>query len=178
MERYSYTKILENAWQQAVALYEQGQREAGAFFDEEQTQQLAAIGVTAQEVFDFAEDYHNAGEPSFATFAQIQGLRYYYLTHVQQGSPSQQTVPIDVLPPKDAAYRGITWLPRILTKARAKLRGEIAPEYMYGCGGDRRFCRTHNIDLAELLLFIWQHPDNDDAVADFVLSRNPAAAEA
>ena len=33
---------------------------------------------------------------------------------------------------------GIAWLPRILVKARLKLRGEMPADLMYGCGGDRQ----------------------------------------
>ncbi len=53
------------------------------------------------------------------------------------------------LPPKDEAVRGITWLPRIIPKAKAKLRGELPASLMYCCGGDRKFFKAHDILPAE-----------------------------
>ena len=47
-------------------------------------------------------------------------------------------------------------LDRLLPKAEAKLRGEMPPELMYVCGGDRKFFRTHQIDPADFLRRVWK----------------------
>ncbi len=72
------------------------------------------------------------------------------------------------LPPKDEQVDGIGWLPRILPKAEAKLRGEMPPDLMYGCGGDRKFFRTNSINPAELLRQVWQAKGDKQAVIDWV----------
>jgi hypothetical protein len=79
------------------------------------------------------------------------------------------------LPAKTDAVRGIAWLPRLLPKARAKLRGELPPSLMYGCGGDRRFFREHNILPAEFLALTWRHESDPAAIVDWVIRRKSEA---
>ena len=61
--------------------------------------------------------------------------------------------------------------PRILPKARAKLRGELPDEVMYGCGGDRQFFQSNNIHPAEFLRVVRNWGDNDQGIIDWVLTR-------
>ena len=63
---------------------------------------------------------------------------------------------------------GIAWLPRLIVKARAKLRGEMPPELMYGCGGDRPFLRGVNIHLADFLRVVWAAGEDDRRVVEHV----------
>ena len=91
------------------------------------------------DLYDFAEDYVSGGEPDFETFLLIHDVRRNYLLHVQQGETSSDVLDPDAIPAKTDAVEGIEWLPRILPKAKAKLRGELPPEMMFCCGGDRRF---------------------------------------
>jgi len=77
----------------------------------------------------------------------------------------------DTWPDKTAAVKGIEWLPRILPKVRAKLRGELPASMMYCCGGDRRFFKTNNIHPAEFLNLAWRHIDDDNAIIDWVAAR-------
>jgi Domain of unknown function (DUF5069) len=64
---------------------------------------------------------------------------------------------------------GMAYLPRILAKARAKLRGELDPDLMYGCGGDRNFLGKHgNIHMADFLRRVWSAGEDDQEVADWV----------
>ncbi|MFT5837141.1 MAG: hypothetical protein ACI9ZV_000645, partial [Candidatus Azotimanducaceae bacterium] len=67
--------------------------------------------------------------------------------------------------------KGIVWLPRIMPKALAKLRGELPPETMYGCGGDRRFFKTNNIHPAEFLRAAWAYQDDQGKLIDWVVAR-------
>jgi hypothetical protein len=46
---------------------------------------------------------------------------------------------------------------------------------MYGCGGDRKFLRTHDIHLAEFLQFVMLNFDDDEAIIDFVAGRSKTA---
>jgi len=82
------------------------------------------------------------------------------------------------LPSKDDAVRGIEWLPRIIPKSKAKLRGELPASLMYCCGGDRRFFKAHDINPAEFLSMIWRNEKNDAAIIDWVASRSAAAKAA
>ena len=64
---------------------------------------------------------------------------------------------------------GMAYLPRILRKARAKLRGELDPDIMFCCGGDRKFLREHGgIHPADFLRQVWAAGDNDMKIVEFV----------
>jgi hypothetical protein len=127
-------------------------------FTEAEVRDLAAIGCTAQELFDFVDDFCNGGEPPFETVLLITAVRRDFFLTEQQGKPSGRVIDMDRLPPKQEAVDGIEWLPRIIAKARAKLRGEMPPDLMYGCGGDRPFAKRMKFDL----------PDDDRAIIDWV----------
>jgi hypothetical protein len=73
---------------------------------------------------------------------------------------------MSALPAKSAAVDGIAWLPRLIVKARIKLRGEMDPDLMYGCGGDRPFLRQHGMTLAQFLQLVWDKGDDDRAIID------------
>jgi hypothetical protein len=63
---------------------------------------------------------------------------------------------------------GIPWLPRIIAKAEAKLRGEMDPDTMFGCGGDRAFCSKHHIHPADFLRVVWAARGDRNRVLQFV----------
>lgn len=171
MKHYSYLEKLETIWQNGVAAYRGGQRGAEGLFSGDEIAFLQSIGQSGQEFFDYAEDFVAAGEPGFATVAAVADIRRAYFLEVQGGQSSGQVLDPDSLPAKDSSVEGISWLPRILPKARAKLRGELDPDIMYGCGGDRRFFKENDIHPAELLRIVWQHEHNDEAVIAWVLAR-------
>ncbi len=170
-----HSKPLHEVWEKAVRQYREGRRGSAAFFNAEEAKFLDSIGLTAQEVYDFAEDFVNGGEPDFATFAAIHDIRRAYFLEVQNGRRSSGQLDPGTLPARDAHARGIRWLPRILPKARAKLRGELHPDIMYSCGGDRAFLREHAIHPAEFLKVVWQHEGDDEAVVNWVEQRSRQA---
>ena len=87
--------------------------------------------------------------------------RDYFLT-VQNGIPSQRVLTRDELPSFGEDLAGITYLPRILAKGRAKLRGELHPELMFGCGGDRNFlAKNGDIHPADFLRHLWSAGEDD-----------------
>jgi len=174
---YTYHETLRTIWQKAVSLYEAGQRGAATYFDAEESAFLASIGHTAQEVYDFAEDYASHREPDCETFLMLAMLRRQYFLHVMNGQPGEKVVDTGDLPPKTASVRGIEWLPRIIPKAKAKLRGEMSDDLMYTCGGDRGFFKRHDIHPAEFLAFVMAHFDDDEAVIDFVVSRSKTSGQ-
>lgn len=78
MEMYNYSHKLHTVWSHAIELYQEGKRDSAAYFDDEQMSFLHSIGHTAQEVFDFAEDFVKSGEPDFTTFALCAEARRVY----------------------------------------------------------------------------------------------------
>ncbi len=132
---------------------------------------LSSIGCSAQELFDFVDDFLVYGEPDATTALEIQRLRRDYFLGVQQGRPSPHRARMEELPAKSAAVDGIAWLPRLLVKARLKLRGEMPDDLMYGCGGDRPFLRRMGTDLPEFLRWVRDAGDDDRKVIDQLKSR-------
>jgi len=172
MKHYDFADRFRALYEKAVKLYGAGQRDAETFFSGDETAFLAASGLTAQHLYDYAEDHLNGGEPGYDRALAIEMVRRDYFLNVQGGKASTQVLDVDALPPKDAAVRGISWLPRIIPKTKAKLRGELPPSLMYCCGGDRRFFREHDIHPAEFLSLVWRFENDDDAIIDWVVRRS------
>ncbi len=175
MQHYDFPTRFRRIYDHAVALYAKGQRGADTFFDRDQLAFLTANGITAQHIYDYAEDHNNYnGEPGFENALTIETVRRDYFLNAQQGRASTTVLDESKLPAKTDAVRGIEWLPRIIPKAKAKLRGELPPSLMYCCGGDRRFLKAHDILPAEFLALIWRHENNDEAIIDWVAKRTAA----
>jgi len=173
MNHYNYQKRLEELWRKAVELYKKGQRGSASFFSPQETQWLADNGVTPQEIYDFAEDYSNYGEPDFITFATITDVRRTYFLKEMGGRSTGRSLSPDRYPPKTEEVEGIVWLPRLIEKAKAKLRGELDLDTMYDCGGDRKFFKTHDIVPAEFLRQVADHIEDDRTVIEWVKERSP-----
>jgi len=99
--------------------------------------------------------------------------RDYFQIHLH-GKYSGQTVAMEALPAKTDQVDGIEWLPRLIMKARLKLRGEMNADLMYGCGGDRAFFRKYDIHPADFLRLAWAAEDDDQCLIDYVKSRSVA----
>ena len=171
MDHYTYQNSLKIIWEGAVAKYKEGCREVENYFDEATLTELASIGLQAIDVYDYAEDFVTRGEPDFETFLMVSEARRDYFLTVQEGKPSGNTLDSSTLPPKTDEVVGIVWLPRIMPKAIAKLRGELPPETMYGCGGDRNFFKENNIHPAEFLRAAWAYEDETSKLIDWVVAR-------
>lgn len=173
MRHYTFAATFRSLYNKAVSLYAGGQRGAETFFTADEVAWLGANGLTVQSLYDYAEDHTNYdGEPGYDLALGIESVRRDYFLNVQHGKPSASITDPDTWPAKDATAQGITWLPRILPKARAKLHGELPSSLMYGCGGDRKFFKAHDIHPAEFLNLIWRLDRNDDAIIDWVVRRS------
>jgi hypothetical protein len=82
---------------------------------------------------------------------------------------------MSALPLKTDAVDGIAWLPRLIVKARLKLRGEMPPDLMYGCGGDRLFLRRMGLTLPGFLELVRDSGDDDLAIVEAVKGSRDAA---
>jgi hypothetical protein len=175
MKHFTFPHQFRALYDQAVALYAGGKRDADTFFDADERRFLAANGLTPQHLYDYAEDHHGYdGEPGLLQALGIELVRRDYFLNVQGGRPSAHTLDDSKLPGKTDAVSGITWLPRLLPKARAKLRGELPSSLMYCCGGDRKFFKEHDILPAEFLALVWRHEKDDTAIVDWVIRRSSA----
>jgi hypothetical protein len=174
MDHYTYQQTLKTIWEGAVAKYKEGNREPDSYFDEATLSELASVGLNTMDVYDYAEDFVTRDEPDFETFLLVSSARRDYFITEQKGKPSGQVIDSGALPPKDSEIRGVVWLPRIMPKAYAKLRGELPPETMYGCGGDRRFFKENKIHPADFLRAAWAYEDDESKLIDWVLARKSA----
>jgi predicted dehydrogenase len=169
---YSWEQRFSKLFQSAVEKYQAGHRKAEDIVDEKGRKFLATIGYTEQEFFDFVEDFAKGGEPKLETAIKIAAVRRDYFLKEQNGTPSTHRISVEELPSKDAEIAGIGWLPRLIPKAVAKLRGEMPPELMYGCGGDRKFFKAHHIDPSEFLRRVWSAGDDQAAIVSWVKAKS------
>lgn len=154
---YRWHHELGQLFERSVERYRSGKRKAGRFYDTAEAAYLESIGMSPQELFDFVEDHaKKGGDPDWETVLLITAVRRDYFLTVQHGrSDGRAVADLGKLPPKDAELGGIPWLPRLIEKARAKLRGEMPAELMYCCSGDRRFFREHSLHPADFLRQAW-----------------------
>lgn len=171
MKHYDFADRFRALYDKAVKQYAAGRKGADTYFTPEESAFLAANGITAQHIYDYAEDHNNYGEPGYDRALAIEQIRRDYFLNVQHGRASGKTVKVESLPGKTEAVKGIEWLPRLIPKTKAKLRGELPTELMYSCGGDRAFFKKHDIHPAEFLSLVWRNENNDAAIVDWVVQR-------
>ena len=141
-------------------------------YTEEELGFLASIGYKPREFFDFIEDFVDCGEPSMSTALLVAAVRRDFFIVEQKGKRSGAVVGRDDIPSKQSELDGITYLPRILAKARAKLAGELDPDLMYGCGGDRNFlAKNGGIPMADFLRHVWASGGDDGKIVEWIKSR-------
>jgi predicted dehydrogenase len=164
----SWEQRFSKLFKTTVEKYRKGHLKAEGIVDENGHKFLASIGYTEQELFDFVEDFSKAGEPTLEVALRIASVRRDYFLKEQNGALSRHLISMEALPSKDAAVEGIPWLPRLIAKAEAKLRGEMPPDLMYGCGGDRRFFKAHQVDPADFLRKVWIEEGNLSRIVSWV----------
>ena len=100
MKNYTYQKSLKIIWKGAVSRYIEGCRDVECYFDATTLTELASIGLSAMDVYDYAEDFVIQGEPDFETFLMVSEVRRDYFLTEQDGAPSANTIDSKTLPPK------------------------------------------------------------------------------
>ena len=168
MSHYRWDTTFLDLFHRCVERYRGGDTEYEGYYTDEDRAFLGSIGYKPREFFDFVEDYADEGDPSPSTAVMIASVRRDYLRHVMSGEPSREVVDPASLPAKTEELDGFVWLPRILVKARAKLRGELDPDTMFCCGGDRQFLHEHDIAPADFLRAVWAAGDDDAKVIEYV----------
>jgi hypothetical protein len=157
-------------FERCAKLHRGGDSRGEKWFTDADKAFLDSIGYTPQEFFDFVDDHcrYGAEGPSLETSLLVAAVRRDYFRVIQSGQRSGKIVPPSELPPKPAAVDGIPWLPRLIVKARAKLKGEMDPDTMFGCGGDRSFFEQRRLHPADFLRVTWAAGDDDRKIIDFV----------
>ncbi len=155
-----------NVWDRGVAAWKAGRNSAKTMFDAKDAAFLAGIGCSVQELFDFVDDCLGYGDFDFETVLEVTAIRREYFLNVMHGKPSGRIVEMGELPAKSATVDGIAWLPRLIEKARIKLRGEMNPDLMYGCAGDRPFLREHGMTLPQFLQLVRDNGDDYRAIVE------------
>ena len=168
----TWVEKFRTIFEKKVTAYKNGTRSAEAMFSKEEEDFLCSIGATPQEIFDFVEDWCEDGEPDLETVVAITGIRRDYFYQEQQGRFSEHSIITSDLPSRHESLSGLEWFPRIIEKAKAKLRGELPPDLMYSCGGDRRFLKKVNVGPAEFLQVVREAGNNMDHIVKFVKDRS------
>lgn len=157
-------------FERCAKLHRGGDTRAANWFTSADKAFLDGIGHTTQEFFDFVDDHcrYGAEGPTLETSLLVAAVRRDFFRVVQHGKRSGKIVLPSELPPKPAAVDGIPWLPRLIVKARAKLKGEMDPDTMFGCGGDRAFFQQHKLHPADFLRVTWAAGDDDRKIIEWV----------
>jgi len=161
-------------FRRCLSLYQDGNEDFESYYSDADLKFLSSIGYKPRELFDFVEDLADVGEPSEATSLLIAAVRRDYLLVVQDGELSSKEITRDDLPTFGDTLEGIAYLPRIIRKAQAKLRGELDPDMMFSCGGDRKFLREHGeIHPADFLRNVWAAGDDHQKIVEYVKASTP-----
>jgi hypothetical protein len=155
-----------------AAEFQSGNTDFETYYTPEDLTFLAGIGCQPREFFDFVEDFCSEGEPTISTALLVAAVRRDYFLTLQKGIPSDKVLTRDDIPTFGDELKGMAYLPRLLAKGRAKLRGELDPDLMFDCGGDRRFLKTHgNIHPADFLRHLWAAGADDEKMANWILEQ-------
>ena len=152
-----------------AADYMAGDHDFENYYRAEDLEFLAEIGYQPREFFDFVEDFCGEGTPSISTALLIAAVRRDYFWVVQKGKVSDKVLTRDEVPSFGEELNGMTYLPRLIAKGRAKLRGELHPDLMFGCGGDRNFLQKHgDLHPADFLRRLWAAGEDDQKIAAWI----------
>ncbi len=167
-----WTTPLRELHRLAVDKYEGGQRGADSYFDPAQTEFLASIGLRPIFLYDHVEDLCRGGDPDFETTILIAAARRDYFFVLQNSIWSDEPFATDTLPARSDELHGISWLPRILQKARGFLIGNLPSDIMFNCGGDRDFLARHHCHPADFLRAVWASNGKDEEVVAYLQNNN------
>jgi hypothetical protein len=155
-----------------VASYQSGDSDFKNYYSHQDLAFLASIGCQTREFFDFVEDFCGEGAPSISTALLVAAVRRDYFLTIQKGIPSDRVMTRNDLPTFGDELHGMPYLPRLLAKGRAKLRGELDPDLMFDCGGDRNFLKNHgDIHPSDFLRQLWAAGNDDQKIATWVLEQ-------
>lgn len=165
---YTWSTRFLSLFNECTARFKKGDQDFTGWYTPQDREFLKSIGYKPREFFDFVEDHVNYGDPTPEVALLVAAVRRDFLKVIQGGQLSSHETSPDQLPPKPQELDGIPWLPRLIAKARLKLRGEMDPETMFGCGGDRQFFTKYDIHPADFLRTVWAAGEDDQQILDYV----------
>jgi hypothetical protein len=165
---YGWQQQLRELYDKAQVKYRNENRKVETIFTPREVNVLRSFGAKPMELYDYAED---SSDLDWETALLITAVRRDYFLHEQKATWSEKTINVEELPAKTDELEGIPWLPRIIQKAKARLRGEMPNDLMYCCGGDRKFFRAHDIHPADFLRFVWAAKGKPEKVVEYVKGR-------
>lgn len=150
-------------------LYRAGRKDWTGYYTDGDLDFLASIGCQPREFFDFVEDFCDFGEPGMPCALLVAAVRRDYFLTKQNGEFSAgEKLTRETAPSFKAELGGFVYLPRLLAKAEAKLRGELDPDLMYGCGADRKFFSEQKIHPADFLRHVWASGGDGEKVVQWL----------
>ncbi|MEJ6568085.1 MAG: hypothetical protein QNL80_04410 [Akkermansiaceae bacterium] len=155
-------------FRRCLALYQGGNTDYLNYYSSEDLCFLESIGYKLRELFDFVEDLADEGIPSETSALLIAAARRDYFINVQGGQKSDKEITRDEIPSFGEKIGGFAYLPRIIAKGEAKLRGELHPDLMFSCGGDRKFLQENQIHAADFLRHLWSANGDYEKLISFV----------
>jgi hypothetical protein len=162
---YGWQQRFRELYDKALVKYGNEHRKVETMFTPREVNVLREFGAKPMELYDYAED---SSDVDWETALLMTAARRDYFLHEQGGQWSDKTISVEKLPAKTDELEGIVWLPRIIEKAKARLRGEMPNDLMYCCGGDRRFFRTHDIHPADFLRMVWAAKGKQEKIVAYV----------
>ena len=115
-----------------VKRYESGRKSPESMFEPDEIAFLESIGCSTQEMFDFCDDYVRWGDVIYEHVEALQAVRREHFLNTLNRQPAAREMELNEFPAKTDEVEGIAWLPRPITKARAKLAGNLPADLMYG----------------------------------------------
>ncbi len=177
MSRYTWQDEFLALFDRCLTRYRGGDANFHGYYADADLAFLSSIGYQPREFFDFVEDWGDGAPLPPATALLIAAVRRDFFLTIQHGKPSGVFFPADELPAKSSdELAGIPYFARIVKKARLKLRGELDPEIMFSCGGDRAFLLARDIHPADFLRHVWAAGNDDQHIVEYVTSTTPVAA--
>ena len=115
-----------------VERHKAGRQSPDTMFEPAEAKFLESIGCGTQEMFDFCDDYVNWDDVIYDHIEELQAVRYDHFKNGLNCQPASRRMEMNEFPAKTDEVEGIAWLPRLITKARAKLAGQLPADLMYG----------------------------------------------
>ena len=115
-----------------VERHKEGRQSPENMFEGEEPAFLKSIGCSTQELFDFCDDYVRWGDVIYEHVEELQAVRLSHFQGILNSQPAPNQMDMEEFPAKTDEIEGIAWLPRLITKARAKLAGNLPTDLMYG----------------------------------------------
>ncbi|MFT5466112.1 MAG: hypothetical protein ACI8UO_001210 [Verrucomicrobiales bacterium] len=168
MSNFNWETTFLDLFTRSLERYKGGDENVDGYFTDEDLEFLKSIGYKPVEFFDYVEDIGDGAQISPATAVMIAAVRRDYLDAEQKGELSDHEIKPAELTPKNGELGGVRWLPRIIEKAEGKLRGELDPDIMFCCGGDRAFLSEHDIHPADFLRVVWAAKGDKNFVLNYV----------